>query len=80
MTNEKNFYQELGRVPDVPDGLYGLASGKIHRQAVLARAVVAVAALFIVAAGTTGVLIVHKGNNRGLSVEAADELQMVTII
>jgi hypothetical protein len=77
MTNERDFYQELGRVPEVPRVLYEKVDRTVRRQAVFSRAVVAVAALFIVALGTTGVLFVRKGNERIVSPEVVAELQSV---
>lgn len=76
MTDEKDFYRELGSVPDIPAGLYDNVRRKVYRHAIVARAVLAAAALFIVAMGTTGVLFLQKGNNgRLVSPEVVAELQ-----
>ena len=77
MTNERDFYRELGRVPEVPPVLYEKVDWTVRRQAFLSRAVVAVVALFIVALGTTGVLFVRKGNDQPVSPEVVAELQTV---
>jgi hypothetical protein len=77
MTNERDFYRELGRVPEVPRVIYEKVDRTVRRQALFSRAVLAVAALFIVALGTTGVLFVRKGNDRTVSPEVVAELQTV---
>jgi hypothetical protein len=77
MTNERDFYRELGRVPQVPPVLYEKVAWTVRRQAFFSRAIVAVAALFIIALGTTGVLFVRKGNNLPVSPEVIAELQTV---
>jgi len=77
MTNERDFYRELGSVPEVPRVLYEKVERTVRRRTLFSRAVVAVAALFIVTLGTTGVLFVKKGNDRTVSPEVVAELQTV---
>jgi hypothetical protein len=78
MTNERDFYRELGSVPEVPRALYEKVDRTVRRQVFFSRAVLAVAALLIVALGTTGVLFVQKGNDRTVSPEVVAELQTVS--
>ncbi|MGA2507212.1 MAG: hypothetical protein ABSF80_07030 [Chitinispirillaceae bacterium] len=77
MMNENKFYDELGRVPELPPGLYENIHRKIRHRVVFHRTVLALAATFILAIGTTGVLISHKGNVQGFSPDVVTELQDV---
>jgi len=77
MINEQDFYRELGSVPELPHDLYATVRRNIRRRTVFSRTVLALAATFILAIGTTGVLITHKGNAQNLSPDVAKELQAV---
>ena len=77
MTTEQDFFRELGHVPELPPWCYEKVSRKIRYRSIATRAVQAAAALFIVSAGMAGLLFVHKGNDRLVSPEAAEELQTV---
>jgi hypothetical protein len=77
MMNDKDFYRELGHVPDLPRGLYENVRGKTRSRAVFSRAVLAAAALVIVSAGAAGVMLAKKAQNRVVSPEAVAELQTV---
>jgi len=77
MINEQDFYRELGSVPEVPHDLYATVRRKIRRRTVFSRTALALAATFILAIGTTGVLVTHQRNDLSLSSEVAEELQTV---
>jgi hypothetical protein len=77
MITEREFYDELGRVSQVPAGLYENVRTKIRHQAVFHRTVLALAATLILAIGTTGVLITYKRNVQKFSPDVATELQAV---
>ena len=77
MIAEKEFYQELGRVPEVPHNLYENVRRKIRRQTLFLRTVLALAATVIIAVGAGGVLVAHKETVRNLSPEVAEDLQIM---
>jgi hypothetical protein len=77
MTNERDFYRELGKVPEIPSVCYENVHRTIRRRAAFFRTALALAAMFIIAAVTTSVLVVRGGNEASLSPEVTDELQMV---
>ncbi len=74
MIAEKEFYQELGRAPEVPHNLYENVRRKIRRQTLFLRTVLALAATVIIA---VGVLVAHKETVRNLSPEVAEDLQIM---
>lgn len=61
----------------MPASLYEDVHRKMRHQAVFHRTVLAIAATFILAIGTTGVLIIHKKNVQSFSPDVASELQDV---
>jgi hypothetical protein len=77
MMNDSDFYRELGRVPGLPPGLYGTVRGRVRGRALFSRVLIAAAALFIVSAGTTGVMLAVKTQKGALSPEAVAELKTV---
>lgn len=77
MMNENKFYDELGRVPELPTGLYEDIHRKIRHRVVFPRIVLALAATIILAIGTTGIVITHKGNVQSFSPDVVTELQTV---
>jgi hypothetical protein len=77
MMNDKDFYRELGHVPDLPGGLYENVRAKTRSRTAFSRAVLAAAALVIISAGTAGVMLAGKANNSAVSPEAVAELQTV---
>jgi hypothetical protein len=77
MTNEQDFFRELGIVPDLPAGLYDSLRRNIRQRLFFSRAALAAAALFIVSAGTTGILLTHDKNSRVVLPEVVAELQTV---
>lgn len=77
MINERDFYRELGIVPELPHDFYAIVRRKIRRRIVFSRTALALAATFILAIGTTGILVTHQRNDLSLSSEVADELQTV---
>jgi hypothetical protein len=77
MINEQDFYRELGKVPELPHDFYAIVRRKIRRRIVFSRTALALAATFILAIGTTGILVTHQRNDLSLSSEVAEELQTV---
>ena len=86
MTNDNDFYQELGRVPGLPPHLYGNIRRRIGRQALFMRAAYALAAALVLTVGTTGFWATHQGlgpattaavASSQVSPEVAEELQSV---
>lgn len=77
MITEKEFLRELGRVPELPHAVYENVHRRIRRHTVIFRTVLALAATFIIAVGTTGVLVTHKVNEQSLAPEVISELQTI---
>lgn len=77
MTDERDFVRELGGVPEMPGDLYVRIDRKIRRGAVAARSLLACAALFIVALGSAGVLLVHKNSAPDVPSDVVAELRTV---
>jgi hypothetical protein len=76
MITDSDFYQELGRVPDLPPHLYGKVRKEIRRGRVLPRALFAAAAALILMVGSLGLWRASKTNEPvALSTEVTEELQ-----
>jgi hypothetical protein len=77
MITEKDFYGELGRVPELPPGLFEKIDGRIRRRRTFIRTAFALAATVIIAVGTTGVWVAQRERDRSFSPEIAAELQSI---
>jgi hypothetical protein len=78
MTISNDFYQELGRVPDLPPRLYGTIRRRIRRASLLPRTIMALAAALILAIGAIGLWHTPKGTDAvALSPDVAEELQSI---
>ena len=77
MTNENEFFRELGNVPGLPPYLYGAIRRKIRRRVFRRWAGLALAATLVLTAGTAGYLATHEGANAALTPEVATELQSI---
>jgi hypothetical protein len=77
MTNDNDFFQELGRVPDLPPNLYHTIQRKIRRRSQVSRSLLALAAALVLALGATTFWGTSKGFDTTVSAEVADELQTV---
>jgi hypothetical protein len=75
--NEKEFYEELGRMAGPPPYLYGKICRRLQRRTTVMRAVFALAATLILAVGTSGVLYLHHEAGQALSPEVSEELQTI---
>jgi hypothetical protein len=77
MNRENNFFEALGRVPELPEGLYQGIAGRIRRRKLLTRTFYAAAATLIMALGTAGFFLIGQTEQYAVSSEAASELQTV---
>jgi hypothetical protein len=79
MTNEKEFFKELGSVPNLPPDIYGVIHGRIRRGKIVERTIFALAATLVIAIGTTAFFLSEKaaGNTVAVATEVAGELQSV---
>ncbi|MBN1127378.1 MAG: hypothetical protein JXA71_00220 [Chitinispirillaceae bacterium] len=77
MRDEKTFFEELGRVPPLPDGLYGSIERGIGRARRLEQAIIAIAATLIVALGSGAFFLNRAAHDRMVPQEVASELQNV---
>ena len=80
MITEQEFYQELGRVPELPNTIYDNIHRRIRRHTIIFRTVLALAATLIIAVGATGILVTRDAGNAsvvGLSPEVISELQTI---
>ena len=75
--NRREFYEEIGRVPEVPAYMYGGVRGRVRHRRIVGRSVLALAATLVLAVGTSGVFMATHRGDKGVSVEVADELQTV---
>jgi len=77
MNREKDFFEALGRVPELPEGMYEGIAGRIRKQKLLARAYYAVAATLVMALGATGFFLTNQTERSAVPSEVASELQTV---
>jgi hypothetical protein len=75
--NEREFYEELGRVSEPPPYLYGKIYRQLQRRTTIMRTVFMLAATLILAVGTSGVLYLHHEAGQALSPEVSEELQII---
>lgn len=77
MNREKEFFESLGRVPELPEGLYQGIAGRIRQRKLITRTFVAIAATMVMALGITSVLLTGQTGRNAGSWEVATELQTV---
>jgi hypothetical protein len=75
--NEREFYDELGRIPGPPPDMYSAIRRRIRRKTAIARAVFAIAAIFILTVGTSGAFFLRQGAGQTLSPEVSEEVQTI---
>jgi hypothetical protein len=78
MNREMIFFEALGRVPELPEGLYQGIAGRIRRRKLLTRTLYAAAATLVMALGATGVFLTGQTERYAVSSEVASELQTVS--
>jgi hypothetical protein len=77
MNREKEFFEELGRVPELPDGLFRGIGGRIRQRKLLMRTLFATAATIAITLGTTGFFLADQAKGKAVSPEVISELQTV---
>jgi hypothetical protein len=77
MIQEKEFIQELGAVPPLPDSLYDTITTRIKRRAVVTRSVLAAAAALVLALGSTMTYLFAPVKEMPVSQELVSELQTI---
>jgi hypothetical protein len=77
MNDEKAFFEELGRVPPLPDGLYGAIEHRIWRGRQVKQALLAMAATLVIALGAGTFFFNQNVQDRAVPIEVASELQTV---
>jgi hypothetical protein len=77
MNREKEFFEALGQVPELPEGLYQGIAGRIRQRTIVTRTFFAAAAMFVVALGITSILLTGQTGRNAGSYEVATELQNV---
>jgi hypothetical protein len=75
--NEKEFYEELGRIAGPPPYLYGKIHGRIRRRSAIIRSVFALAATLVLVVGGSGVLYLHHERMQTIAPEVSEEMQSI---
>jgi hypothetical protein len=76
MNREKEFYEALSQVPELPKLYEGIA-GRIRKQKLFLRTVYATAATVVLALGATGFFLANQTRHSDVPLEVASELQTV---
>jgi hypothetical protein len=77
MNREKEFFEALGRAPELPEGLYQGIAGRIRQRQRFTRAFFAAAATLVIALGAAGFFITGQTERNAVSSDVAIELQTI---